>query len=224
MTIPEKLPILPVPNIVLLPGGDIPLKVIDPRHLMMIVDVVNTYKMMVLALIKNPWMDKSRSKPEIKRIGTVAAVTASQQLVDGSFTLFLHGLTRVRIGEDLQFSPYQISEITEIQDGERDREKEAFESLGSESIRLFHQAVTQQVLEPFPEGTLSRLPNTTPANFLGMAAALLSFSPEDKQDLLECDDMIERAEALISKFQSILLSRATLGDTDTDEGEGGFTH
>ncbi len=224
MKIPEKLAILTMPNFVMFPGSDLPLKINEPRHRLMITDVLKQDKILGIAMIRDNWQDGHTAAPSLYSVGTAAAVTSFHHDNNKTIHLFLKGVSKIFLGADVKFNPYRIVEVTPApNDIEVDEQNSEIRDLRNGLMNMMHQAHLQGVIGPFPVGTLDRLPHTTTPNFISLAVRLLSIAGESQQNMLECDGPINRLRLLIDVFQHDLLYQATLGE-GTSGGENGFTH
>ncbi len=210
---PPYLPVLTLPNTVLYPGADMPLRIYEPNQRIMIMDVLNTDKLLVITVMKNTWLENDFENPELYTVGTLATVNTSRQLVDGSYNIFVHGNRRVTLGETLPRRPYLLKQIAPLDEKpETDPPAEIFEPVRERIVRFFSQAAWQGVIGPFPMGAMDRMAKTRPANFIALTSALLGLTTDQQQMILELGSTMERMHGLEDALHARLLINASLGD------------
>jgi Lon protease-like protein len=91
----RELPIFPLPNAVLLPGGVLPLHIFEPRYREMTRDCLAGARTMAIALLR------PHDAEEIFPICGVGTIRVSDELPDGRFHIVLSGVARVRVDEEL---------------------------------------------------------------------------------------------------------------------------
>ena len=91
----RDLPIFPLPNAVLLPGGVLPLHIFEPRYREMTRDCLAGARTMAIALLRPHEIE------EIFPICGIGTIRVSEELPDGRFHLVLSGVARIRIDEEL---------------------------------------------------------------------------------------------------------------------------
>lgn len=99
--VPDVIPIFPLPKTVLLPGEVLPLHIFEPRYRDMVRDALASHRVigMVESLPGRENMDVGTA--EVRNVGCVGFIAQHQELPDGRFLLWLLGLERFRIDEEL---------------------------------------------------------------------------------------------------------------------------
>jgi Lon protease-like protein len=221
--LPDSLPVFTLPNLVLYPHADLPLRIYDPIYKRLIDDVAASSRMMVICQTRSVWNEIPGQIPALYPIGTVALITANHRSRDGGYSVFVHGLMKVEMGKDLSISPYRVTRIKPVGNESELYNRSEIAAFRANILHKFYQASAQGIIGPFPDGALSRLEKATEHNFLALSAALLALSPDQQQQFLELDTLEQRFELLTEAFTSLLLTNATLGD-GMPESEGEFTH
>ena len=220
---PSQFPVYAAPNVVLFPGADLPLRIYEPRYRRMLIDILQSDKLLAVASPMDFWEEGGLPAPALHPVGTMAVVTAYHQVKNGGFNIIVHGLGKIRFGRDVRQVPYRVVETELLVEAEDDGVGPLMEKLREQILNRLYQTSWQQVVAPFPKGAMERLERADISNFISLTATLLGLSSEEKQSLLECNGNLERMEVLLRNFHGILLRHATLGD-DFDGGEDGFTH
>lgn len=104
--LPSTLPIFPLTGTLLLPGGQLPLNIFEPRYLAMVQDALRTETRligMVQPLIPDEADNKGSAKadrleePETYPIGCAGKIINFTETSDGRFLITLYGITRYKI-------------------------------------------------------------------------------------------------------------------------------
>ena len=183
------LPIFPLPNCVLLPGGLLPLHVFEPRYRELTRDCLAGHHFMGVARLRPGYEETYYGRPPVyERIG-VGRIICSEELPDGRFALLLRGVARVEIARELPTDrAYRLVEARMLSDGDVDRD-EAFDH----HRRLIK--LCDRLAEVIDQGgpqlrDLVRAFDCPGACADAIAAALVT-DADARQELLEaCDPMV----------------------------------
>ena len=97
----SALPIFPLPNCVLLPGGLLPLHVFESRYRELTRDCLAGEQVMGVARLLPGFEADYQGRPPVYPQLGVGRVIASEELADGRYLLLLRGVARVDIVEEL---------------------------------------------------------------------------------------------------------------------------
>src|SRR5689334_22464452 len=97
----NELPIFPLPNCVLLPGGLLPLHVFEPRYRDMTRDCLAGHHLMAVARLRPGFEQTYYGRPPVYDRCGVGRIICSEELPDGRFALLLRGVARVEIEREL---------------------------------------------------------------------------------------------------------------------------
>jgi uncharacterized protein len=193
--LPGVIPIFPLDGALLLPHGQLPLNIFEPRYLNMIDDAMAADR--IIGMVQTRGGDKTR--PSLQAIGCAGRITAFTETRDGRYLITLTGAARFRLGEELpaqtpyrraraDFAPFAADlEPLGLRDG-YDRER----LLGALKSYLAHRglAVDWEAAEGAPTAAL-----------VNSLCAALPFDPAEKQALLEAPAPTDRGEALIALLE-----------------------
>ena len=96
--LPIRFPIFPLPGAILLPGGNLPLNIFEPRYLQMTRDAMRTDR--VIGMIQ-PTEGRCQGAPAIYPIGCVGRITSFAETDDGRYLITLTGVCRFEVVEEL---------------------------------------------------------------------------------------------------------------------------
>jgi Lon protease-like protein len=194
--LPDALPVFPLNGVLLLPRGQLPLNVFEPRYLAM-VDATMAGRRLI-GMIQPTEPEENTLKPALAHVGCAGRLTSYREADDGRYLVTLTGVCRFRVAEELDlgapfrqvradFAPF-ASDLAapEGNDFPRDRLIGALKAYLS---RRDLKADWQSVLNA---------PAETLVNALSM---LCPFEPAEKQALLEARDWGERVAVLVALLE-----------------------
>lgn len=185
------IPIFPL-SVVLFPGMMLPLRIFEPRYRLMTQRLLEGDATFGIVLIQEGEEVGGPAKPY--QVGTLAEITEAKRSPDGQYMLQTVGLRRFRILREIEGEPYAQAEI-EILD-EADLESEIDTAL----LERAKAGILEYVASL---ATLTRMRIDMPEQGLSaidwsfLMAAALQISNEDKQAVLEIDDLEARLEKLV---------------------------
>src|SRR6266540_6403794 len=83
VSIPNVIPLFPLPNVVFFPRTYLPLHVFEPRYRQMVRDAAATHRMIGMVLLKEGWETDYEGAPAIFPTGCVGRMISVQPLPDG---------------------------------------------------------------------------------------------------------------------------------------------
>jgi Lon protease-like protein len=206
--LPQVIPIFPLDGALLLPGGDLPLQIFEPRYLNMVDDVMAGER--VIGMIQTK-AGGDRDRPKLAKVGCLGRITSYAETSDGRYLITLTGLCRFETGEELSIpTPYrQLRAHYERFEGDlaRDEQAMAAESVRSRFARALKRYLNNRELD-IDWDTANSAPLEALVNSLARG---LPFEPAEKQALLEAEDLTGRFDALTT-----LLEIDSMEDGDDD--------
>jgi Lon protease-like protein len=207
----DRIPMFPLPNLVLLPNTFVPLHIFEPRYRKLTKDVLAGGKLMVLAFALGEEHEFD-GPPPVAPIAGVGEVVMAQALPDGRYHIILRGRARVRIVRELPSNePYRIVQTTRIPDASPTPGgdlPEAEATLRAQTIGL---------ADALPEkGDLLKqvvAAQSTPAALVDVIASTLIADPRVRQQLLETTDVgrrIQRVSAEVAALCARLIEPSAL--------------
>jgi uncharacterized protein len=112
-----SLPIFPLANCVLLPGGLLPLHVFEPRYRELTRDCLAGHQLMGIARLRPGYESAYYGRPPVFEKCGVGRIICSEELPDGRFALLLRGVARAEIARELPSErTYRLVEARPLQD------------------------------------------------------------------------------------------------------------
>src|SRR6185312_12172278 len=99
--LPETIPVFPLPGALLLPRGQMPLNIFEPRYLAMIDDSLRDGHRLIGMIQPDPTQASSVDKPKLFKVGCVGRITQLAESGDGRYLIELTGVARFQVVEEL---------------------------------------------------------------------------------------------------------------------------
>jgi hypothetical protein len=184
----RRIPLFPLPEVVLLPGTLLPLHIFEPRYRAMVADALEADRTIGMAMLK-PGADASAAAPPIHRVGTAGEIVESERLPDGRYNILLEARFRFRVLDEEPPELYRVARVEEISTAPF-REPAEEERLVASAVNLFGDVARQLDLPPLPSEAIS------PERLASEIALRLRYAPPELQELLETDSLPSRFETL----------------------------
>ncbi len=110
--IPARIPVFPLPNVVLFPKTYLPLHIFEPRYRAMVSDVATSGQCIGMALLKDGWETDYYGHPPVFSMGCVGRLASVKPLADGRSNILLQGLERFEIEREWYDNPYREATIS----------------------------------------------------------------------------------------------------------------
>jgi ATP-dependent Lon protease len=189
--LPDSLPILPLRNTVLFPGVVIPITASRDKSIKLINDANSGDKLIgVVSQIDKNIEDPSLN--DIYKTGTVAKILKVLKMPDGNTTVIIQGKKRFTIEKMISIEPYMkasIEGVPEIMPESADSEfKAIIDSIKELALQIIKHSPN------IPSEASFAIKNIESNSFLvNFVSSNMNLKVSEKQDLLEINDLQERA-------------------------------
>ena len=206
--LPEVIPVFPLPGALLLPRGQMPLNIFEPRYLAMVDDSMRDGHRLIGMIQPDPTHPGSEQKPTLFKIGCVGRITQLAESGDGRYLIQLTGIARFRVKDELDVAtPYRQCRVSFVPFADdftaRLGEDAVDRKAVLDALAAFLKANN---LKTDWEG-IDNAPNEALVNALAMMSP---YGSAEKQALLEAPDLKTRAEILVAVTE-IELAKKTAG-------------
>lgn len=191
---PSVLPLFPLTGALLLPRGQLPLNIFEPRYLEMIDDALKSHRM--IGMIQPDPEGEERPVPPLFKVGCAGRITQFAESGDGRYVVSLTGVARFALVDEVAaVTPYRQSRIdcsafaTDFKP--RVGEDEVDRDGVLRALRDFAEENNLQI----DWDSIRQAPNEALVNALSMMGP---FGPREKQALLEAENLKGRAEVLVA--------------------------
>lgn len=207
----SSLPIFPLPNCVLLPGGLLPLHVFEPRYRELTRDCLAGHQLMGVARLRPGYESTYYGRPPVYERFGVGKIICSEELPDGRFALLLRGVARVELARELPADrQYRLVDARELCDADCDP---------TDARDHHHKLVTlcDRLAEVIEEGgsqlrELARAFDSPGACADAVAAALI-MDADVRQELLEACDPMVRIQRTLGHVSHLLCELAPCSES-----------
>ncbi len=205
--LPGIIPLFPLPGALLLPRGQMPLTIFEPRYLAMVDDALRDGHRLIGMIQPDPAHSGPANKPALYKTGCVGRITQLAESGDGRYLLELTGVARFCIEEELSantayrqcrvtYAPFVDDFVARKGEDQVDRKM---------LLRALADFMKANELKADWED-IDKAPNEALVNALSMMSP---YGPAEKQALLEAPDLKTRAEILVAITEIELAKRNT---------------
>jgi Lon protease-like protein len=207
--LPQVIPVFPLAGALLLPRGQLPLNIFEPRYLAMVDDSLRDGHRLIGMMQPDEAHPANEAKPHLYKIGCAGRITQIAETGDGRYVLQLTGVARFRVEEELSvatayrqcrvtFAPYAADFVARKGEAAVDR---------AALLKALTAFLEANNLKADWDG-IEKAPNEALVNALAMMSP---YGPAEKQALLEAPDLKTRAEVLVA------LTEIELAKTDSSD-------
>lgn len=194
--LPATLPIFPLTGAVLLPRGQLPLNIFEPRYLAMVDAALSGTRF--IGMIQPTEPEEKVPTPALAKVGCAGRIVSYQESDDGHYMIVLAGICRFRINEELtiktpfrqvrpDYMPFRADLASEFA-GDFPRER---------LVSALKNYLSQNDLK----ADWRSIMNAPPEMLVNALAMLCPFEPPEKQALLEALGWSERVDTLIALLE-----------------------
>ena len=208
--LPEIIPVFPLPGALLLPRGQMPLNIFEPRYLAMVDDALRDGHRLIGMIQPDIAHSRDEARPTLFRVGCVGRITQLAESGDGRYILELTGVARFKVVEE-------VTALTSYRQCKVDFFGYADDFVARKGEEAVDRAALLDVLTDFLEANnlkvdwegIESAPNEALVNALAMMSP---YGPAEKQAMLEAPDLKTRAEILVAVTEMDLAKKRTSGD------------
>jgi Lon protease-like protein len=209
--LPEIIPVFPLPGALLLPRGQMPLNIFEPRYLAMVDDALRAGHRLIGMIQPDAAHPGSDDKPNLYKIGCVGRITQIAETGDGRYLLQLTGIARFQVEEepsvDTAYRQCRVSYAPFIDDFQARKGEDEVDR--PSLLRALSDFLKANDLKADWEG-IEKAPNEALVNALAMMSP---YGSAEKQALLEAPDLKTRAQILVAVTEIELAKKTTGGET-----------
>jgi Lon protease-like protein len=209
--LPAVIPVFPLAGALLLPRGQMPLNIFEPRYLVMIDDALRSGQRLIGMIQPDSTAAESDEHPSLYKIGCIGRLTQFTESGDGRYLIQLTGVARFRVEEELTVAtPYRQCRVSYAsfagdfspREGEDEVDREALLHALADFLKANNLKADWDGIE--------NAPNEALVNALAMMSP---YGSAEKQALLEAPDLKTRAEILVAITEMELAKNASGGET-----------
>jgi Lon protease-like protein len=209
--LPDTLPIFPLTGVLLLPRGQLPLNIFEPRYLAMMRDAMAGERLIGMVQPSDPPIREMN--PAVYQTGCAGRITSFSETDDGRFLIVLTGVSRFRIKEELPLLSGYRRVVAEWGDFADDRNPD---EAGFDRARLA-QGLRTFFTQRQVQADWDAIDKAPGEHLVTSIAMMCPFAPNEKQALLEAKTLDERASLLTALIE--MTATAPMPDSES----GGVT-
>ena len=204
--LPAVIPVFPLSGALLLPRGQMPLNIFEPRYIAMVDAALMAGHRLIGMIQPDAAHPGTEDKPNLYKVGCVGRITQIAESGDGRYLMQLTGVARFRVEDELTVStPFRQCHVNYApfaddfiaRKGEDEVDREAVLAALSDFLKARKLKADWEGIEEAPSEAL--------VNALAMMSP---YGPAEKQALLEAPDLKTRAEILVA-ITEIELAKTT---------------
>ncbi len=199
--IPSELALLPLRNTVLFPGVVLPITVGRDKSIKAVSDAYKGNKLIGVIAQKDSTIEDPDFK-DLEAIGTVARIVKQIKMPDGGTTIIIQGRSRFSVQQLTAEEPYFKATIQVLSDDETPAEPD-FEAYVS-NIKDIAADIIQLSPNIPSEASIILRNIENPSFLIHFVSSNLNTDVREKQNLLELDNIRERANLLMQFLQKEL--------------------
>ena len=204
--LPENIPLFPLSGAILLPGGQLPLNIFEPRYLAMFDDAMRGERIIGIVQPASGGEAAPGETPALRPVGAAGRITQLSETGDGRYFAVLSGIARFRLVTELDSStPYRQARVDYEGFSEDFTPEETVPASQRDTLNLIAFDLAQALKLDIARKDIEAMPDF---DMISVFAMIGPFNPAEKQALLEAQDLDARADLLLA-LAEIALSRVT---------------
>ncbi len=190
-SLPDRIAIFPLTGVLLLPRGDLPLNIFEPRYLRMVENALAGHRM--IGMIQPTVHESEAENPPVYRIGCAGRIVRFEETGDNRYLITLRGVCRFDVHEELPLENGFRPVAPDWTPYPRDLDPDSDACLDRErllrGLRGFFE--TQGIAADW-----KAIENSPDERLITCLAMICPFAPSEKQALLEAPTNAARGEVL----------------------------
>ena len=202
--LPLTLPVFPLTGVLLLPRAKLPLNIFEPRYLNMVTDAMRADRL--IGMIQPHHDADGGAAPALYDVGCAGRITSYSETEDGRILITLSGVCRFRVAAELEtIRGYRMV---------RPRWQEFDGDFSDSPVEIDRDRLTAALKTYLSanniEADWAAVADASTERLVTTLAMIFPFEASEKQALLECATVAERAETVMTLME---LSAAEKGDS-----------
>ncbi|SNB65714.1 hypothetical protein SAMN06265338_102295 [Rhodoblastus acidophilus] len=207
--LPAELPLFPLTGAILLPGGQLPLNIFEPRYLAMFDDAMKGERLIGMIQPSDDRDGAPGETPPLRAIGAAGRITQLSETGDGRYFVVLSGVARFRLVEELPVeAPYRRARVDFSDFSDDFAPEETISSDRRDVLNVVAFDLSKALKLEIARKDIEAMPDF---DMISVFSMIGPFSPSEKQALLEASGLAGRADLLLA-LAELALSRATHSD------------
>lgn len=208
------VPVFPLPRVVFFPRTILPLRIFEPRYRAMMAACLQTEeRLLVVAQLQPGFESDYQGRPPIYDVAGLGRIDRYQEHADGTYSLTLEGLARVRLSELPAIdTPFRRAALLPLQEREPQGGVAAAEL--SAVLSLADQ-VTRQLQAEQPSFELALGNDRSPGALADRLAGQLLIDPTAAQEALEILAIDQRLRFIMDQLAQLHMALSKQAGSET---------
>jgi len=207
--LPRTVPVFPLSGALLLPSGQLPLNIFEPRYLAMVDDALASDRLIAMVEPRD-----AGAVPAVHQVACAGRITSFEETDDGRYLITLHGICRLTLRDELPTTRgYRRFQC--------DWSRFAGDMDDPGPIEIDRKRLSRALERYFRHHGISAnweaIENTASGRLVTSLAMICPFSALEKQALLEAPCQQDRADMVLSLIEMASFDRQ-------DDGGSGSRH
>jgi uncharacterized protein len=209
--LPAVIPVFPLPGALLLPRGQMPLNIFEPRYIAMIDDALRDGHRLIGMIQPDTTRGGPAGKPPLYRVGCAGRITQLAESGDGRYLIELTGVARFRVEEEIRsLTAYRQCRVSFTPFADDFTARKGEDAVNRQAlVGALREFLKANNLKADWDG-IENAPNEALVNALAMMSP---YGPAEKQALLEAPNLKTRAEILVAVTEIELAKVNATGET-----------
>jgi len=194
--LPAAVPVFPLAGALLLPHTSRPLNIFEPRYLAMVDHALAGRRLIALVQPEDTKQESPVGDVALQPVGCLGRLVHFEESDDGRYFIVLEGITRIRLGSELETGQPFRSFAISASGYEADFEP----GFGEEGVDRARFIAMVRDYAQFASLDLDweEIERTSTADLVNLCCMLSPYGPAEKQVLLEAQSLTARADTLIA--------------------------
>ena len=209
--LPANLPLFPLPGVVLLPRGALPLNIFEPRYLEMVDHSLRGDRLIGLIQPRDGDDESPKGRAPLQKIGTIGRLVHFEEVEEARYFIILEGISRFELLRELPvMTPFRQAMIAAT-DFASDFDRE----FGEEKVDRSRFLKMMRDYAEFGNFDLNwdEIEKTGTADLVNFCCMVSPYGAAEKQALLEANTLEARAETLIAMAEYEMAKGGANGGT-----------
>lgn len=190
--IPKTIALFPLQGALLLPGGNLPLNIFEPRYISMLDDTIGGNRLIGM-IQPSISQEDNEAEPTLSDIGCIGRITAFQENDDGNYQINLKGICRFHIEEEVVGkNEYRRANVVPFLTDLRPSKGEDIDR--ELLLATFKRFLSANIME----ANWEVIEETDDESLVTALCMMSPYGSAEKQALLEADSIKTRADTLVA--------------------------
>jgi Lon protease-like protein len=209
--LPAVIPVFPLPGALLLPRGQMPLNIFEPRYIALVDDALRDGHRLIGMIQPEPTQKAPAERPALYKVGCVGRITQLAESGDGRYLLELTGISRFEIKEEIKtLTQYRQCRVSYAPFADDFIARKGEDQVNRDALLVALRDFLKANDFKADWDGIEQAPNEALVNALAMMSP---YGPVEKQALLEAPDLKTRAEILVAMTEIELAKANAPGET-----------